>query len=134
MAFCAAKGITESAAVETAIEAYLAGDERDNEVILRRLDRLTRAAGRHQRDLEIQSEAFAVIAQTFFALIPDLPPAEKASRQQLGRARYQHFLDTVADRIGRGDRLANDVIPKPSTDDSPTRPREIHGATGAKRT
>lgn len=60
VAYCAAKGITESAAVEAAIEDHLAGGERDNDVILRRLDRIGRASARQQRDLDVLTESFAV--------------------------------------------------------------------------
>jgi hypothetical protein len=133
VASCAAKGITESAAVEAAIEAYLAGDERDNEVILRRLDRLTRASSRHQRDLELLIEMFALYLRAWYAHSPEFSEEEKAVRLRLGQAKYQRFLDLVAERLGRGVSVANDLSPKSSTDDSPTQPHENHGVAGAER-
>jgi hypothetical protein len=133
VASSAAKGITESAAVETAIEAYLAGDQRDNELILRRLDRLTRASSRHQRDLEVMSEMFALYLRAWYAHSPQLSEEEKAVRQRLGQAKYQQFLDIVAERLGSGVRVANDLRPRSSTDDAPTEPHEIHGVAGGER-
>jgi hypothetical protein len=59
-AYCGAKGLTESAAVQAAIEQYLDAGEKDNALILRRLDRLCRASAQHQRDLEVTSEALAL--------------------------------------------------------------------------
>jgi hypothetical protein len=134
VAYCAAKGITESSFVETALEGRLAGHERDNEVIIRRLDRLSRAVGRTQRDIEVLSEGFAVIVQTWFAVVPERTAEERSVGNRLSSSRFQQFLDIVADRLARGSRLAVAVdAAQTRTDESPTRPNDLGPATGAER-
>jgi len=110
VAYCAAKGITESAAVETAIEAHLAGAERDNAVIMRKLDRLGGAAARHQRDTDVLTEALAVFVETWLCVMPERTPEEKAAAARVGRARYQQFIDIVSARVARGGRFVGDVV------------------------
>jgi hypothetical protein len=123
-AYCAAKGITESSAVETAIEDYLAGGETDNEVILRRLDRLNRAASRQQRDLDVLTESLAVVVEKWFNLVPERTDAERAAGERLGRRRYEHFLNVVSSRLARGLRTASNIARQALTDDAPTGPHD----------
>jgi hypothetical protein len=78
VAYCAAKGITESSAVETAVEDHLTAGERDNAIILRRLDRLARATGRVQRDLDVLSEGLSVAIETWFNTAPERTAEEVA--------------------------------------------------------
>ena len=121
-AYCAAKGITESALVESALEASLSSDERDNDVILRRLNRLGRASARQQRELELLTEGLAVVVQMWFNVAPERSEQERAAGQRLGRVRYQQFLDVVSARIARGSGLATEMTPEEKADDSPTWP------------
>ena len=103
-AYCGAKGLTESAAVEAAIEQYLDGGEKDNALILRRLDRLGRASALHQRDLEVLSEAFAVFVYRWVASLPELAPAEREVVNRLSEKRYRTFLDLLAQNLARPSR------------------------------
>ena len=95
-AYCAAKGLTESAAVQSAIEQYLDAGEKDNALILRRLDRLGRASTRQQRDLEVLSEAYST--------------AEMDAARRAGAQRYDQFLEYVSDQLAAGHRLAAKVM------------------------
>jgi hypothetical protein len=124
-AYCAARGITESAAVETAVENYLAGGERDNEVILRRLDRLSRAAGRQQRDLDVLTESLAAVVEMWFSLVPERSDKERAAGQRLGHARYEQFLDVISSRLAGGVRTAAKIARQEPADDAPTQPQNI---------
>ena len=98
-AYCGAKGLTESAAVEAAIEQYLDAGEKDNALILRRLDRLGRASAQHQRDLEVLSEAFAVFVYRWLGTLPELTPAEREVMSRLATNRYQLFLGALAQNL-----------------------------------
>lgn len=44
------QGATESAVVQASVQEYLDRDVKDNVIIMRRLDRVARAAGRHERE------------------------------------------------------------------------------------
>jgi hypothetical protein len=109
--YCGAKGLTESAAVQAAIEQYLDRGEKDNAIILRRLDRLGRASAQHQRDLEVVSEAFAIFVRRWVATLPELAPAEREVVDRLSAKRYQTFLDILARSLADPSRyLARTVV------------------------
>ena len=131
-AYCAAKGLTESAAVQAAVEDYLDAGEKDNALILRRLDRLGRASTRQQRDLEILSEAFAVYVRYWCAYLPDYSRVELDAARRAGAQRYDRFLEFVTEQLAAGHRLAATVTkenPLPAPDASAAKP----AAPGAGR-
>lgn len=109
-AYCGAKGLTESAAVEAAIEQYLDAGEKDNALILRRLDRLARVTAQHQRELEVLSEAFAIFVQRWVGTLPELTAAERETMDRLSTKRYQTFLDFLAHRLAGSSRHLTDAV------------------------
>ncbi len=116
-AYCAAKGSTESAVVQAALQDYLDGDLKDNELIVRRLDRLGRAAVRQQRDVDVLSEAFATYVRMWSAYLPELSGPDLAAARSLGTRRYQQFADVVAQQFAGGARLVLDIVKEdPSAD------------------
>lgn len=118
-AYCGAKGLTESAAVEAAIEQYLDAGEKDNALILRRLDRLCRASAQHQRDLEVTSEALALFVRVWYAHTRQLTPEEREAGLRLSAKRYQAFLDLLAETLSRpSPRLVSDAV-RDTTTSSP---------------
>lgn len=108
--YCGAQGITESAAVEAAIEQYLDSGEKDHEVMLRRLDRLGRASGRQHRALEVLSEAFGIFLHRWLATLPELTDTERDAVTRLSEKRYRTFLDTLARNLAGARRLATDDV------------------------
>lgn len=109
-AYCGAKGATESAVVEAAVQDYLDGDAKDNALIMRRLDRLGRAAIRQERDVAVVSEAFATFVRLWFAHTPEIPEAERGFAVRGAQGRYQKFLDHVAGKFASGSRLVAEVV------------------------
>lgn len=108
--YSGAKGVTESAAVEAAIEGYLDGGDKDNALILRRLNRLSRRSARQERNLEILSEAFASFVRLWLAYRPELPPKEMAAKRRLGEQLYGQFVEIVSNRLSTSARLASDIL------------------------
>ena len=108
-AYCAAKGVTESAAVERAIEEHLAGKEKDNEANLRRLDRLGALAARQQRNTEVLMESLAVVVEMWFGVVPERSQEERAAGLRLGRARFKTFVDIVSEKLAVGTRFVDDL-------------------------
>lgn len=133
-AYCAAKGLTESAAVQAAIEEYLDAGDKDNALILRCLDRLGRASTRHQRDIEILSEAFAGYVRYWCAYLPDYSRTELDAARRAGAQRYERFLEFVSDQLAAGHSLAAKVSKEnspPPPDASAAKPAAP--ATGSPR-
>lgn len=109
-AYCGAKGLTESAAVQAAIEQYLDGGERDGALILRRLDRQAQVSARVQRDVEVLSEAFAVFVRIWVLYMPNYSDAELAAARPLATSRFDDFIGTVSRRVAAGSRLTSKVL------------------------
>ncbi len=116
-AYCAARGVTESAVAQSAIEAHLNRDAKDNVLIMRRLDRVARTQERHHRDLELLSEAFAVFVQIWFAHTPRIPDSEKSAAKHTAHSRYEQFIQFVGSQFGAGARLVRDVIKESITEE-----------------
>lgn len=106
--YCAAANATESAVVEAALRQYLDRTS-DATLLLRRLDRLGRAVARLQRDLELQSEAFAVFVQVWFAHSPTLPADARRAAQAAAEERYEKFVNYVAEQFSSGHRFLDDL-------------------------
>ena len=109
-AYCGAKGLTESAAVEAALSEYLDGGEKDNDLILRRLDRLARDSVRQRRDLEVLSEAFAMYVRYWFKYVPERSQAEDLAAQRLALKRFDEFVHWISLAMARDSRLVWDVL------------------------
>jgi hypothetical protein len=107
--YCAAKGITESSAVQAAVENHLDGEAKDNELIIRRLDRLGRASLGHQRDLALLTESFVFFAQVCFAFLPQMAEADKPAAERQSAKRYRQLVDFVSQQLAGGGGLAADV-------------------------
>jgi hypothetical protein len=125
-AYCGAKGLTESAAVEAAIEQYLDAGEKDNALILRRLDRLCRASAQHQRDLEVTSEALALFVRVWYGHSRQLTPEELDAGLRLSAKRYQSFVAALAETLSKtsprlvADALRDAATSSPLTDNTPS--------------
>jgi hypothetical protein len=107
-AFCAATAATESAVVAAALRQYLDGTS-DATLLLRRIDRVGRAAARHQRDLELLSEAFAVFVRLWFAHTPTVPEEGKRAARASAESRYRQFVEHVAEHFSGGHRFLDDL-------------------------
>ncbi len=109
-AYCGAKGLTESAAVQAAIEQYLDGGERDGALILRRLDRQAQTSARVQRDVEVLSEAFAVYLRFWFGYLGERSAAEQSAAARLSTKSFEEFVQLVSMAMAREPRLASRVL------------------------
>ncbi len=119
--YAAAQGASESALVQAALAEYLDRDQKDNVLIMRRTDRLTGASLRHERDLAVSSEAFAVFVQLWLGYTPELADSDRDSATRSALRRYQKFVDHVAAKLAAGSRLASDVFreePAPTARDA----------------
>jgi hypothetical protein len=106
--FSAAMGLSESAIVKSSLCQYLDGTS-DVTLLLRRLDRLGRAAERNQRDLALLSDAFAVFVRMWFAHTPSIPEDAKRGARMTAESRYQQFVEHVGEQFSSGRRFLDDL-------------------------
>lgn len=95
--------LTKSAVVSDALRAYLKyGARREvDELLRKRLDRMTGETAKIRRDLHALSEAFALFIRYQLTIQAPLPEGDSAMRAQ-GRDRFDKFI------LQLGRNLAND--------------------------
>jgi predicted transcriptional regulator len=100
-----------SLVAEAAIASFLTPDEADRReaVIVRRLDRLARQMERQERDLTVSVEALALFIRFWLMITPPLPEHAQARAQADGRDRFNGFLETLGQRLAKGQRLFQEV-------------------------
>lgn len=98
-------GATMSSIMAEALEAWLArkGISELQERFGTRLDRLSRALARVERNSQIEIEILALLARYLLASIPPVADGDDSARAQ-GRERFEWFTMKVAEafREGRG--------------------------------
>ncbi|MEM7668949.1 MAG: hypothetical protein AAF317_07320 [Pseudomonadota bacterium] len=100
-------GITYSGVVEQALTLWYSEDRvhAQNNPLLRRLDRMSRADEVHTRKLAVLSDAMGLFIQYFLTLIPEIPEARRDAASSIGAVRYKRFLEdlvTVRSDSSRG--------------------------------
>ncbi len=103
--------MSKSQIVEAALASYLSpdGDDQREAAIARRLDRLTRAIERLERDLTISTEALALFVKFWLTTTPPLPDTMREAAQAKGRERYEGFVEAVGRRLAKGSTLTKEV-------------------------
>jgi hypothetical protein len=130
--YCGASHITERAVFEAAIEQYISGTS-DMTLVLRRLDRLGRAADRVHRDVELLSATFAVFVRLWFAHTPSLRDEVKLAAREDAESRYRQFMDYVAQEFTGGRRFLDDLPREVVADDAELAALAANtGSTGAR--
>jgi hypothetical protein len=115
--YCVAMGVSESAIVQSSLEQYLDGVG-DATLLLRRLDRLGRAAARSQRDLQLLSHAFGVFTRLWLAHTPRVPEEAKPGARVDAESRYRQFVEHVSEEFSGGRRFLDDLSRELIADDA----------------
>lgn len=110
-ALAARRKVSKSQIVEAALAAFLSPDGADQReaAIVRRLDRLTRAVERLERDQSIGNEAIALFIKFWLTTTPPVPDAMRKAAQASGKERYEGFVETLGRRLAKGRTLAKEV-------------------------
>ena len=110
-ALAARRKVSKSQIVEAALAAFLSPDAADQReaAITRRLDRLTRAVERLERDVTIGNEALSLFVKFWLTTTPPLPDTMRAAAQATGRERYDGFVEALGRRLAKGGTLAKEV-------------------------
>ena len=108
----AKRGVSGSSIVAAARASWVspeAGDEREA-ASARRLDRLSRQAGRLERDQTIQVETLALFIRYFLAVSTPVPEAHQEAARAQGKARFEQFIEQLSRHLLRGRSLVRDVV------------------------
>jgi hypothetical protein len=110
-ALAARRKVPKSQIVEAALAAFLSPDGADQReaAIVRRLDRLTRAVERLERDVTVGNEATALFVKFWLTTTPPLPDTMRDAAQAKGRERYEGFVEALGRRLAKGGTLAKEV-------------------------
>ena len=110
-ALAARRKVPKSQIVEAAVAAFLSPDGADQReaAIVRRLDRLTRAVERLERDVTVGNEALALFVKFWLTTTPPLPDTMRDAAQAKGRERYEGFVEVLGRRLAKGGTLAKEV-------------------------
>ena len=110
--YAAASGISERTILEDALRKYLDGAG-DTALLIRRFDRVDRALGRAERDLDLLSEAFGrYIRLWFLAHAPNADAVEaKASTRGSAETHYKKFVEHLGALFAQGHRFIDDLPP-----------------------
>jgi hypothetical protein len=99
--YCAAKDITETALLDAALKQFLAGTS-IQDVVIRRLDRISLELARTDTSLELLGEAFATFVQLWLAHNPEIDERDKAAAQRDVARRYRRFTTHIVRTIRDG--------------------------------
>jgi len=110
-ALAARRMVARSQIVEAALAAFLSPDGADQReaAIVRRLDRLTRAVERLERDVTVGNEALALFVKFWLTTTPPLPDTMRDAAQAKGRDRYEGFVEALGRRLAKGGTLTKEV-------------------------
>ena len=105
------RGLSKSTIVEAALASFLSPDSADQveAAITRRLDKMTRAIERLERDVSIGNEAQALFIRAWLTATPPLPGEAQAAAQAKAKERYEAFVEALGRRLAKGQRFAKEV-------------------------
>jgi hypothetical protein len=101
----AAPGACKSSILADAVDAWLTrrGESEIDERFGHRMDRMSVALGRIERDLHILAETLALFVRYELTIHPPLAESDQAGRA-LGRQRFEAFVDQVGRAVAGGGR------------------------------
>ena len=116
--FAARRGKSLSIVAVAAIVSFLSPDaaERQEAVLARRLDRLSRQFERLERDLGLDIEMLALFIRHWLAATPSVPEDAQAAARAKGQERYERFVEALGRRLAAGRLFAREVSFERSSD------------------
>lgn len=105
-------GVTKASIVEAAIVELLNPKEDSQEyaVLIKRLDKLTRAMERLADDASAQTETLALYILYYLCITPPLPEQNRAAAEALGQKRFERFISQVGDRLMGQERFTDTLL------------------------
>ena len=103
---------SKSEIVQVAVASYLSpdSDEAAEAAVVRRLDRISRALERMERDVTISNEAVALFVKAWLTATPSLSAGDQRAQNAKGQERYVGFLEALSRRLASGRLLRSEVL------------------------
>lgn len=105
-------GANKSRIVNDALDRFF-NPQNDNEpinVLVRRLDRMSKALDRLDRNQSIGVETLALFIRYFLTITPPLPDTDQAAAHALGRERFEVFAAQIGRRLAQDKTLLSEVL------------------------
>jgi hypothetical protein len=125
--FASGKGSSQSSVIQKALKTYM-DDSLAGPLILRRLDRLSRAVTRAHRDVTVVADALAVFVQIYLAHTPRLLDSEKPTAERAALERFAQFTDHVSAKLASGRSVISALV-RDAANDAPDDLEEPTAAT-----
>lgn len=105
-------GTNKSRIVNDALDRFFnpREDREPINVLVRRLDRMSKALDRLDRNQSIGVETLALFIRYFLTITPPLPEADQATAHALGRERFEVFAAQVGRRLAQDKNLLSEVL------------------------
>lgn len=109
---CKRPGANKSRVVSDALDQFLNPDQgaESFEALTRRLDRMSRAQERMDRNLSVTLETLALFIRYFLTITPPLSGSDQAHAHALGKERFEQFVAQVGRRLARDQNLLSEVL------------------------
>lgn len=109
-------GTSRGAVVDAAIASFCSPEKQDD-LILGRLDQLVKRLDRVQRDQKIAAEMIALFVRYYLSVTPALSEDAQRLAKQTGAKRFDQFVERVTERVassgGLIGEIAEDIVAKP---------------------
>lgn len=105
------KRVSQASVVEAAVASFLSpdGSERLEAAFSRRLDRISRQIDKLDYHVEVGNEAVALFVRFWLGVTPSMPDEATAPAKAAGEKRFQSFIEALARRVERGQRLSSEI-------------------------
>ena len=105
-------GTNKSRIVNDALDRFFnpQDDKETINVLVRRLDRMSKALDRLDRNQSVGVETLALFIRYFLTITPPLPEADQAAAHALGRERFEVFAAQVGRRLAQDRNLLSEVL------------------------
>src|SRR5680860_152153 len=109
---CKRPGSNKSRIVNDALDRFFnpQKDAETNSALIRRLDRMSRAMERLDRNQSIEVETLALFVRYFLTITPPLAGSDQASAHALGKERFEVFVAQVGRRLALDKNLLSEVL------------------------
>lgn len=111
-ALAADPGGSKSAVIADALRAWLSREAGIgiDPVVKARLDRISRAMHRLERDQSITLEALGLFIRYQLSILPPVPEADQPAASALGQRRFRSFIDQLGRRLAAGHTLGDELL------------------------
>ncbi len=105
-------GANKSRIVNDALDGFFNPEknEESTNALIRRLDRMSKALDRLDRNQSVGVETLALFIRYFLTITPPLPETDRAVAHALGRERFEMFAAQVGRRLAQDKNLLSEVL------------------------